>query len=377
MATAQGLHNRYRPQNFEEIIGNEAAVTMLRGIIKRKEFPSGLLFTGGSGVGKTTMARAFVNEVNGPDNYKTNCEEINFGSDRSIEDIRNLIQVSKLRPANGAVRRFILGDEAQQLLSNAPAANAFLKPLEEPVSTTTFLLCSMEPDKFGSNQTGRAFLRRCVNIQLKPPTDADLRKQALRIIKGEGMREYIGKETLTTIVAASNNSMSNLSNNLEMLLNFHSGLDKKRELTSEDVGDALTLGSGNDDVLAVRMLTAVYDRKYIAAHRQVLDITDSFSFMNKCLWLNWFMLNQLVLKGERHPKVWGNAHSFELLKQAKAVFEAGNVTREQQVTIVSDVMNTLTTLKTSTGAFAVDEKMALSTALWGLISELKRKVKIA
>ena len=376
MATQQGFHNIYRPTNFEETVGNEAAVTQLKGIIKKGKFPSAILFTGPAGVGKTTMARAFVNEVNGTEcNFVVNCTETNFGEARSIDDIRSLMQIAKLRPAQGAIRRFIICDESHGILGSPVAANSFLKPLEEPVSTTTFLLCSMDSDKFATSSVGRAILSRCNNVQLKQPSEDDMRKQALRIMRAEGMKEYLSKETLPAVIQASSNSMRVLANNLEALANFHAGLGEGRELTAEDVNEAVNMAGTNDDVIAFRFMLAIYARKYVAAHKELLDIGDAFGFINKTLWLNWFCLSNAVLKGARHPKVWGSTQGWNLLKESQKLFEGEGLSREATISIMSETQAALTSLKMGAGAFAVDEKMALASMSWDLIQRLKLKLK--
>jgi DNA polymerase III gamma/tau subunit len=328
------------------------------------------LFTGSPGAGKTTLARAFASDVLGGENLADNLMEWNFGADRSIDEVRGLIQTSKLRPAQGSIRRFILGDEVHALVSNKPAADAFLKPLESPVKTTTWLLCSMEPEKFAGSTTGRAIASRCINIQLKPPSAADMRKQALRILKGESMASYVNEEAISKIVEVSNSNLRVLANNIESVQGYYNGLITKPEaLPLDAIESALELGSTSDDVLAARFLVAVYAQKYVAAHRELLNIGDAFGFINKCIWLNWYCHNQVVMKEARHPKVWGTQAAQQLWRNTKDIF--AEVSRENQLATTSEVQASLVQLKLGSGSFAVDERIALSNQAYLLIQRLK------
>ena len=370
MADDSGLHNKYRPRSLDRLLGNAKTVTRLKGMIASEKYPSAILFTGPPGGGKTTIARAFINDVLGGENVQENLTEINFGADRSIEDIRALIQTARLRPGHGAKRRFFLADEVHQLVSNKPAADAFLKPLEEPVKTTTFLLCSMDPEKFNSTTTGKAMASRCIRIGLESPSQSDMTKFAKRIMKGEGMTSYLNDEVIAQVVGTSNSSFRELAMGMESLLAYYNGLPEKPEqLTTEDVDSAFALSGTSDDIISVRFLVAVYALKYVAAHKELLSVTDPVGFINKVLWLNWFIHNQIVLNEAKHPKVWANRNGWALWNQVKA--DLKGIDRKLAVNMVAKVTSSLAGLKLSAGSFAVDERILLSARTFDLINQLK------
>jgi DNA polymerase-3 subunit gamma/tau len=156
------LHRKYRPKTLERVIGQEAAVTRLRGLIKTGKVPNAIAFFGPPSAGKTTLARCLAAAVNEkPIEDQQDYKELNAATQRSIDDVRELERLSKFRPM-GSKQRFILIDEAQQFMSNAAAAQGLLKPVEEPSVHTSWIFGSSEPEKFSSSNHGRALLSRCV-----------------------------------------------------------------------------------------------------------------------------------------------------------------------------------------------------------------------
>lgn len=121
------FHSKHRPRNFDQIIGHENAVARLRGQIESGKLRSAYLFVGPSSVGKTTLARCFAAEVNGKpvEFQQSDYRESNAADQRSIEDMRELIRLSKFKPS-GKKRIFMI-DEAQALLANNAAATCFEK----------------------------------------------------------------------------------------------------------------------------------------------------------------------------------------------------------------------------------------------------------
>ena len=136
------LHNKYRPKSLDEVIGNEKAVTSLKGIIKSGKWPSAIAFFGQPSAGKTTLSQCLAADALGIPNLKTSdYTYVNMSDSRGIDDVRQLVQNARLAPSGGK-RRFIHLDEVQGILSS-PAAAACLGP-ETKVLTSTGLISAKE-----------------------------------------------------------------------------------------------------------------------------------------------------------------------------------------------------------------------------------------
>lgn len=246
--------------------------------------------------------------------------------------------------------------------------NCWLKELEEPPKSTTWLIGSMDPEKFASTQNGRAIANRCLQFHLKPYTDEELLLQAKRIIKGEQMA-FMGRAAAEAIVAGCNGEMRTLANMVQSAAQYYEGLeDKPDRLTADDVQVVIRNSTSDDDVTMVRFMTALYARKFGAAHRELLNVADGFQFISKALQANWYLTNNAILKGERHPKVWGSASASQLVKNLDTLLPASLATR---VHLYGLVQTNLTKLKAESQAFAVPELMALSAFAFQTIEALK------
>lgn len=160
---SQVIARRYRPQNFDEVIGQEAIVRTLRNAIASGRIAHGYIFSGHRGIGKTTVARILAKALNcqagsGPtpspcgecvacqeirDGNAVDVIEIDAASNRGIDEIRALRERVRYRPARDRYKFFIL-DEAHQLTGDA--FNALLKTLEEPPDWAVFVLATTEPE---------------------------------------------------------------------------------------------------------------------------------------------------------------------------------------------------------------------------------------
>lgn len=297
------LHAKYRPRNLDEVIGHEAAVTRLRGQIKAGKLRSAYLLTGPSSVGKTTLARCLAAEINGKpvENQIGDYKELNAGDQKSIDDMRELIRLSKFKPS-GKKRIFMI-DEAQALISNASAATAILKPLEEAGNTDTiWILGSMDPAKF-STGNGKAIANRCDQFSLEPPSIESMVKQAKRIVIGEKMGYLKSSELLTKIAEASNQEMRNVANIIQSIGDYYSGLKEKPEKFDEKViTTVLKSSESNDDRLVVDLVVGALTGQFKMVQRALLDVADPFSFLRKVGWAANFLLGIQVV--DKHPKLW-------------------------------------------------------------------------
>lgn len=357
------LHNNYRPQTLDKIIGHEAHVTRLRGIVASGKHPNAIALFGPTSAGKTTLARAFAADLNGVETVTglRDYLEMNASSERSIDDIRQVQQQAKFKPQNKV--RVICIDEAHGLLGNAVAANALLKILETPPKRTMFILASMEASKFQGNQLGRALLNRCNQFVLAPHTDADRLKQAKRIAKGEGMKYVLDEEgKILKQVIRSAQEMRSLANLMESIQQYYEGLDKKPKLITKDmIAEVMDSVESSDDALAVAVMVAVYQKQFKLVQRSLLDVADGFGFIQKLLWLNQYVLNTVVLDGGRHNKVWGSPGARELYTKSKGV----------TLGTLAACNAALVEAKSDAQTFSTEPATLLSVKLYRLIKELK------
>ncbi len=141
---------KYRPQVFDEVVGQQHVTNTLFKAIESNHLAQALLFTGPRGVGKTTSARILAKMINASENddpnqdFSFNIFELDAASNNSVDDIRNLIDQVRFAPQVGRYKVYII-DEVH-MLSQA-AFNAFLKTLEEPPKHAIFILATTEKHK--------------------------------------------------------------------------------------------------------------------------------------------------------------------------------------------------------------------------------------
>jgi len=205
--TAQALYLKYRPQTFDDVVGQKPITRTLRNALRHGKVRHAYLFTGPRGTGKTTTARLLAKAVNcqaavdeRPCNKCSTCVAINEGrlldlieidaaSNRGIDEIRDIREKVGFRPSEGEYKVYVL-DEAHMLTE--PAFNALLKTLEEPPPHVIFALVTTDPHKIPATITSRcqrfdfgripvqAIVDHLANIARKEGVSVD--QEALRFI---------------------------------------------------------------------------------------------------------------------------------------------------------------------------------------------------
>lgn len=347
------LHTKYRPRNLDKIIGQEAAVARLKGVIESKKYPSAILLVGPSSAGKTTIARAFVCELFGVktlDNHP-DWKEINASDSRGIDDVRDMLKVARLRPQR-APKRVILLDEAQGF--TGPSADLLLKPLEEPPPNTMFILGSMEPEKLKT-----ALKNRCSTFVLQAPSQADITKYVNRVAKGE-FGSKLPADITDHIVQNCNGEMRTAANIIQSIVETNPKDLKK--LKASQLMEIITSTESNDEVLAVNMLDNVYAGHTRGIYRCAMDVQEGFRFINRLLTMNTFLINSTVLNGEKHKSVWWSKPHIEISKAVKK--SLGDLKAEGMLPILSMVQSELIDLRARSGAFMVNEQVLIADAMF-------------
>lgn len=169
------LYRKYRPQTFDDVIGQEPIVKVLKGAVELGNIAHAYLFSGTRGTGKTSMARILARAVGTSANDLT---EMDAASNRGIDDIRDIRDSVNTLPFDSKYKFYII-DEVHMLTKDA--WNAFLKTLEEPPAHVIFVLATTELEK-----VPETVVSRCQTFQFKSPNLATLRDFAINIAKKEG-----------------------------------------------------------------------------------------------------------------------------------------------------------------------------------------------
>ncbi|UUO04592.1 DNA polymerase III subunit gamma/tau [Blastopirellula sp. J2-11] len=251
---------RYRPQSFEELVGQSQVAQALKNAIERGRVGHAYLFTGARGVGKTSSARILAKALNcqrGPSATPCNecdiCRSVTVGEDvdvleidgasnRGIEEIRQLRSNVNIRPSRARFKIYII-DEVHMFTKEA--FNALLKTLEEPPEHVKFIFCTTDPEKIPIT-----VLSRCQRFDFGGIRMDEIVTRLAYIVENEGVTAE--PEALRLLARKANGSMRDSQSLLEQLLAFGG-----REITVADVNQML--GAAGSEQIAV-IITALAAR---------------------------------------------------------------------------------------------------------------------
>ncbi len=259
---AQALYRKWRPQTFDEVVGQEHVVRTLRNALLSGRVHHAYLFAGPRGTGKTTTARLLAKAVNcldpepahRPCNRCAICRAVNEGrlmdlieidaaSNTSVEDVRELRERVGYRPSEARYKVYII-DEVHML--STAAFNALLKTLEEPPSHAIFVLATTEPHRIPAT-----VLSRCQRLDFRRVPLADMVARLRRVAEQEGIQAE--EDALSLIARHATGSMRDAESLLDQLAAY-----TDRVVTVEAVRTAL--GTGDEGaVLALTDALAARD----------------------------------------------------------------------------------------------------------------------
>ena len=246
----QALYRKYRPTNFDEVVGQTHIIQTLKNAIVQNRIAHAYLFCGPRGTGKTSIAKIFAKTLNctnsqdAPCGVCENCKmaangshpdiiEIDAASNNGVDEVRNLIDKVKYAPMQGKYKIYII-DEVHMMTSGA--FNALLKTIEEPPAHVIFIFATTEP-----NKVLPTIISRCQRFDFNKVSMHDIKYRLSVVCKNEGID--IDENGLTLIAQLADGGMRDALSILDQCVAYcssHIDVNDIRKIygvvTSEDIG---------------------------------------------------------------------------------------------------------------------------------------------
>ncbi|MBS1875152.1 MAG: DNA polymerase III subunit gamma/tau [Acidobacteria bacterium] len=332
----QVIARKYRPQDFSELVGQEHVRTTLANAIGQGRIAHGYIFSGQRGTGKTTVARILarcLNCVSGPTGHPcgvcASCVEISAGnapdvieidaaSNRGINEMRELRENVRYRPARDRFKVFII-DEAHQITNEA--FNALLKTLEEPPEWVVFILCTTESHKIPTT-----IASRCQQFSFRSVDFQELTARMRWICEQEGIQT--DDDTLAVLAQAGEGSVRDSLSALDQAIACCGA-----QLSAPDVRQLLGMFS----LASLEMVAEALKNGDSGAMLGVVQELErnGHNLQHYCRELARYFRNLLVVKiaGQETRLVAASTEEQSQMARAGAAFTEEDLTRYLQITL--------------------------------------------
>lgn len=335
------LYRKFRPQDFEDVKGQEHIVTTLKNQIKADRIGHAYLFCGTRGTGKTTIAKILARAVNcehpvdgSPCNTCRTCRaimegtsmnviEIDAASNNGVDNIREIREEVAYRPTEGRYKVYII-DEVHMLSTGA--FNALLKTLEEPPSYVIFILATTEAHKIPIT-----ILSRCQRYDFRRITVDTIADRLTELMNKEG--NDVEEKAIRYIAKAADGSMRDALSLLDQCIAFYLG----EKLTYEKVLE--NLGAVDTDIFS-GLLRKILRQDTAGAVKTLEEIILQGKEMGQFVTdFIWYLRNLLLIGSSEHPEdaVDVSAENLEKMKEESTMMDAETLMR--YIRIFSELSN--------------------------------------
>lgn len=313
---------KYRPSNFENVVGQEHVTKTLKNSILDKKIPSAILFCGPRGVGKTSCARIFareINDFNSTDDLSFNIFELDAASNNKVEDIRDLIDKVRIPPQSGKYKVYII-DEVHMLSKNAE--NAFLKTLEEPPPYIVFILATTEKNKILPT-----ILSRCQIYDFNRISENEIFENLKQICNKEEVT--FEDEALNIIAKKSDGSLRDSLTILDRVVSF-----TNKKISLKETSAILNVLDDETYIEIVDNTINGFLVKVITIFNELND--KGFDEKEFMIGLANHFRNLLIVKSSSSENLISNKSSLELFKK-----QADKISKSEIVNIISKIEHSI------------------------------------